>query len=316
MNIFNDIHQQVLGAIAACAFQAKSGELDLGKVAVEPPRDPSHGDMATNAALILAKQVGQPPRDCATRIAEYLQQQHDIDTAEVAGPGFVNIRLSDAFWSGFAKSLLQSGKAYGRDGVGQGERVNVEYVSANPTGPLHVGHARGAVVGDAIANLLEFVGYDVTKEYYTNDAGSQIDTLARSAFQRYREAMGEEIGEIPAGLYPGAYLKRAGARAKEEFGARYLQADETEWLAPMRELATAEMMQMIREDLAELNIHHEIFASEKALHAGSPSKIDQTLDDLAARNLVYEGKLPPPKGGTPEDWEDKLEAAFSAAQNA
>jgi arginyl-tRNA synthetase len=275
--------------------------IDRGAVSVEPPRDPSHGDLATNAAMVLAKRASTNPRALAALIAPKLAQLDEVETAEMAGPGFINIRLAASLWRDELRNILVRGDDYGRSALGGGRRVNVEYVSANPTGPMHMGHCRGAVVGDALANLLEYVGYAVTREYYVNDAGAQVEVLARSAWLRYREALGEAIGEIPEGLYPGDYLKPVGDALAREFGDIYAAADEAEWLETFKRRTVAAMLELIRADLALLGIHHEIFASEAEVQAsGAP---DRALETLRAKDLIYQGTLEAPKGETAEDWE-------------
>ncbi len=275
-------------------------------VAVEPPRDPAHGDLATNAAMVLAKPAGAAPRALAERIVEQLERDPDIAGAAVAGPGFINLRLTDESWRRELAAIAALGDAYGRSALGAGQRVNVEYVSANPTGPMHMGHCRGAVVGDALAGLLEFAGHRVTREYYVNDAGGQVDTLARSVHLRYREALGEELGAIPEGFYPGDYLIPVGEALAAEFGNRFLAAPEAEWLALFRQRAVAAMLEMIRADLALLGIRHDVFASEAELQAaGKPAEAEAWL---RARDLVYDGVLEPPKSKAPandlgSDWE-------------
>jgi arginyl-tRNA synthetase len=274
--------------------------LDRKNVAVEPPRDASHGDLATNAAMVLAKPAGTNPRALAERIAAKLGDIPAVRSVEVAGPGFINLRLSPEAWRDELKTILHEGENYGRSAAGRNERVNVEYVSANPTGPLHMGHCRGAVVGDALARVLEAAGFRVTKEYYVNDAGSQVQTLARSVHLRYREALGEEIGEIPEGMYPGDYLKPIGVALAAEFGDRFVQAPEGQWLELFRERAVAAMLDFIRHDLALLNIHHDLFASEAELQRSGA--VDRAMEALRSKGLVYEGLLEAPKGQTPEDW--------------
>ncbi len=275
--------------------------IDRGNVAVEPPRDPSHGDLATNAAMVLAKQARTNPRSLAELVAPKLQAVPTVTSVEVAGPGFINLRLSPDAWRDELTTILREGEAYGRSNAGKAERVNVEYVSANPTGPLHMGHCRGAVVGDALARVLEAAGFRVTKEYYVNDAGGQVDTLARSVHLRYREALGEEIGEIPEGMYPGDYLKPVGEQLAAEFGDKYAAAPESEWLALFRKRSVSAMLDLIRHDLALLGIHHDLFASEAELQ--EEGAVDRGLETLRAKGLVYEGVLEAPKGQTPEDWE-------------
>ena len=287
-------------------------DLDRSNVAVEPPRDASHGDLATNAAMVLAKQARTNPRALAELIAPKLEAIPAVTSVEIAGPGFINLRLSPDAWRDELATILREGEAYGRSDAGKAERVNVEYVSANPTGPLHMGHCRGAVVGDALARVLEAAGFRVTKEYYVNDAGAQVDTLARSVHLRYREALGEDIGDIPEGMYPGEYLKPIGIELAAEFGDQYAEAPESEWLALFRKRAVAAMLDLIRHDLALLGIHHDRFASEAELQdAGA---VDRGLETLRAKDLVYEGVLEAPKGQTPEDWEPVELTLFRSTQ--
>ncbi|WP_102958250.1 arginine--tRNA ligase [Mangrovicella endophytica] len=304
MNIFADFENRVKSAVEAILATRENSGLDLSRITVEPPRDASHGDLATNAAMVLAKPLQAKPRELAEAIAEALRADTDVETVEIAGPGFINLRLKPAFWTEHLADLLRQGSDYGR-GASTGRKINVEYVSANPTGPMHVGHCRGAVVGDSIANILGFAGNAVTKEYYVNDAGEQVTVLARSAYLRYREAMGETIGEIPAGLYPGDYLKPVGHALAFRYGDTLMQADEAEWLPPVRDFAIEAMMMMIRDDLARLGITHEVFFSERVLHGNGGGRIAAAIDDLRARGFVYNGTLPPPKGQLPEDWEDR-----------
>ncbi|MCT8003550.1 arginine--tRNA ligase [Sphingomonas sanguinis] len=287
------------------------GGLDRRNVTVEPPRDASHGDLATNAAMVLAKPAGTNPRALAEAIAAELGKLDEVDSVSVAGPGFLNMRLTDAAWRDELAAIPQAAGDYGRSTRGNGVTVNIEYVSANPTGPMHMGHCRGAVVGDALATLLEFAGHKVIREYYVNDAGGQVDVLARSAHLRYREALGETI-EIPEGLYPGEYLKPVGAALAAEFGDRYVSAPESEWLILFRTRAVAAMMAMIREDLALLGIHHDLFSSEAELQAaGKPEAAEA---ELRSRGLVYDGVLEAPKGETPEDWEPVELPLFRSSQ--
>ena len=289
----------VLSALEAEA--ALPAGCSRANVAVEPPRDASHGDLATNAAMVLAKQAATNPRALAEKIVEHLRRDPDIEDAEIAGPGFINLRLSDAAWREELVAIDDLGGDYGRSGAGTGTRVNIEYVSANPTGPMHMGHCRGAVVGDALAALLEFAGHPVIREYYVNDAGGQVDVLARSAHLRYREALGEDIGAIPEGLYPGDYLEPVGEMLAEEFGDSLRNAPESEWLATFRARTVAAMMDLVKADLALLGIHHDVFASEAELQAaGKPAEAEAWL---RSRDLVYDGMLEAPKGKTPEDWE-------------
>ncbi len=287
------------------------GGLDRRNVTVEPPRDASHGDLATNAAMVLAKPAGTNPRALAEAIAAELGKLDEVDSVSVAGPGFLNMRLTDAAWRDELAAIPQAGADYGRSTRGQGVTVNIEYVSANPTGPMHMGHCRGAVVGDALATLLEFAGHKVIREYYVNDAGGQVDVLARSAHLRYREALGATI-EIPEGLYPGEYLKPIGAELAAEYGDKYVDAPESEWLILFRTRAVAAMMAMIREDLALLGIHHDLFSSEAELQAaGKPEAAEA---ELRSRGLVYDGVLEAPKGETPEDWEPVELPLFRSSQ--
>ncbi|MEQ7873411.1 arginine--tRNA ligase [Sphingomonas sp. ASV193] len=270
-------------------------------VTVEPPRDPAHGDLATNAAMVLSKAAGMNPRALAEALKPRLEALPGVTSAEIAGPGFINLRLADAAWRDELTTILAEGERYGLSTIGANERVNVEYVSANPTGPMHMGHCRGAVVGDALARLLEAAGFRVTKEYYVNDAGSQVDTLARSAHLRYREALGEDIGEIPEGLYPGDYLVPVGQALAAEYGDRFVAAPEAEWLGLFKAKTVAAMIEMIKADLALLGIHHDLFASEAQLQASG--KVEQAEAELRAKGLVYEGMMEAPKGQTPDDWE-------------
>jgi arginyl-tRNA synthetase len=277
--------------------------LSRGAVAVEPPRDPSHGDLATNAAMVLARPAGTNPRALAELIAPRLAALPEVTGAEIAGPGFINIRLDRAVWEEELRTILAEGEAYGRSEMGKGRTVNVEYVSANPTGPMHMGHCRGAVVGDALASLLEHAGFAVIREYYVNDAGAQVDVLARSAHLRYLEALGRQIGEIPEGLYPGDYLVPVGKALAAEFGERYADAPEAEWLETFRLKTVAAMVELIKDDLAGLGVHHDLFASE--LDVQQSGAVDRALAVLDEKGLVYTGTLPPPRGKTVEDWEPK-----------
>jgi arginyl-tRNA synthetase len=313
MNVFSafrDVITEKLGEMAAEG--GLPAALDCSRIVVEAPRDAAHGDITTNAAMVLAKPAGQKPRDLAGALCDRLAALDDVEAAEVAGPGFVNLRLGPAFWRARLLELLETGADYGRSTIGGGEKVNVEYVSTNPTGPLHAGHGRGAVVGDALAALLEAAGYDVTREYYINDAGAQVDALARSVHHRYREALGAEVGEMPEGLYPGEYLIPAGQALAERDGPKWLQAPEEDWLEPVRAFAIEAMMGMIRDDLRAIGIEHDVFTSERTLvEAGA---VDAALDDLAARDLVYVGTLDPPKGKTPDDWEPRPQTLFRATE--
>jgi arginyl-tRNA synthetase len=314
MNVYALVHDRILAAL-----QALQGEgvlpagLDFSNVEVVPPREAAHGDLACNAALVLAKAAKARPRDIAEKLAGKLRGSADMAAVEVAGPGFLNMRFTPAFWQGVVAAILKQGAGYGRADLGRGEPVNVEYVSANPTGPMHVGHCRGAVFGDALANLLGFVGYKVAREYYVNDAGAQVDALARSAYLRYREALGEDIGEIPAGLYPGDYLKPVGQALAREHGATLLNFPEDRWLPLVREAAIAAMLAMIRDDLAALNIRHEVFFSERSLTQGK-DEVAETIAELRAKGLVFEGRLEKPKGHDDSDWEDREQTLFKATR--
>ena len=270
-------------------------------IAVEPPRDLAHGDLATNAAMVLAKRAGTNPRALAALIAPKLAELPEVTSAELAGPGFINLRLDPAVWQEELRTILSEGDAYGRSDVGAGRRVNVEYVSANPTGPMHMGHCRGAVVGDALASLLEHAGYQVRREYYVNDAGAQVDVLARSAWLRYRQALGQDIGEIPEGLYPGDYLVPVGQAFAAEYGDLHAAAAEAEWLPLFRRRTVEKMLELIRADLAKLGVRHDLFSSEAEVQASGA--VDRAVDALAAQDLVYRGVLEPPKGKVAEDWE-------------
>lgn len=308
MNLFADLRSAVVDALGRMVAEGLLPDgLDFSAVAVEPPRDAAHGDMATNAAMVLAKPAGKNPREIADALAVKLLEDPRIAGADVAGPGFLNLRLAPALWQGVVRQVLSAGIDYGRSDLGQGQKVNVEFVSANPTGPMHVGHVRGAVVGDALSNLLAFAGWNVTREYYINDGGAQVDVLARSAYERYREANGLEP-EIREGLYPGDYLIPVGEALKAKYGESLLDQPESVWLADVREYATAEMMQMIRQDLAQLGVEMDVYSSEKALYG--TGEIEAAIDELRAAGLIYEGVLEPPKGKTPEDWEPREQTLF------
>ncbi len=308
MNLFSDIRALVVDQLAA---MVAAGDLPDGlsydAVAVEPPRDAAHGDMATNAAMVLAKPAGKKPREIADALAARLISDARVVSAEVAGPGFLNLRLDPAIWSGLVTAALGAPEAYGRSDMGGGKRVNVEYVSANPTGPLHVGHTRGAVFGDALSALLAYAGYDVTREYYINDGGAQVDVLARSAFERYREACGLRL-EIAEGLYPGDYLVPVGEAIKEKYGESLLDQGEEVWLEDLRDFATEKMMDLIREDLALLGVKMDVFYSEKSLYG--TGQIEAAIKDLDGKGLIYRGTLEPPKGKMPEDWEPREQTLF------
>ena len=308
MNLFADIRELVVAELEALMSSGVlPGGLDLSAVAVEPPRDAGHGEMATNAAMVLAKPAGMQPRAIADALAARLMEDPRVAGADVAGPGFLNLRLEPAAWQGLVREVLEKGTGYGRSGLGGGRRVNVEFVSANPTGPMHVAHARGAVVGDALASLLDFAGYAVTREYYINDGGGQVDVLARSAYERYREANGLSP-EIAEGLYPGDYLIPVGEALKAMHGDRMLDMPEGEWLAEVRVFATDMMMAMIRHDLAALGVTMDVYSSEKALYG--TGQIEAALERLKGLGLIYTGVLEPPKGKAPEDWEAREQTLF------
>lgn len=308
MNLFADIRELVVAELEALMAEGVlPAGLDLAGVAVEPPRDQGHGDMATNAAMVLAKPAGVAPRAIADALALRLMADPRVAGADVAGPGFLNLRLEPAAWQGLVRDVLDQGVAYGRSELGQGRRVNVEFVSANPTGPMHVAHARGAVVGDALAALLGFAGYQVTREYYINDGGGQVDVLARSAFERYREANGLSP-EIAEGLYPGDYLIPVGEALKAKHGASLLDQPESVWLADVRVFSTDMMMAMIREDLAALGVKMDVYSSEKALYG--TGQIEAAIERLRGLGLIYTGTLEPPKGKAPEDWEAREQTLF------
>src|SRR5215470_471084 len=309
MNLFAHFHDVVAADLLALAETGALPEgLDLSRISVEPPRDPAHGDLSTNAAMVLAKPAGKNPRELAQQLAERLRRHNDIVSAEIAGPGFLNLRLADAFWHARLAEILHAGAAYGDSRIGQGQCINVEFVSANPTGPLTAAHARGAVVGDALAGLLAKVGYEVCREYYVNDAGAQVDVLARSTYLRYREALGEAIGEIPSGYYPGDYLKPVGQALADRDDKKWLAAPETEWLPEVRRFAVDALMAGIREDLGALGVQMDVFSSERELvDAGA---VDRALKVLDERGLLYRGVLEPPKGKQPEDWEPREQLLF------
>ncbi|MCP4617855.1 MAG: arginine--tRNA ligase [Bradyrhizobium sp.] len=297
---------------ALAAERGWPADVDFSRVVVEPPRDASHGDMATNAAMVLAKDAKAKPRELADAIADRLGSDDLIASVDVAGPGFINLTLKPSAWIAELRAVLREGAAYGRSAIGAAEKVNVEYVSANPTGPMHVGHCRGAVFGDALSSLLQFAGFDVTREYYINDAGAQVDVLARSAFLRYREALGEDVGEIPEGLYPGDYLKPVGEALAQEHGDKLKAMSEAAWLPIVRSKAIAMMMEAIKGDLAALNIKHEVFFSERSLIEAGNNKVAETIDFLRQKGDIYEGSLPPPKGKPVEDYEDRVQTLFRA----
>ena len=311
MNIFTQIRNNIIETLE---ILEKSGKIPSGlntsRLVAEPPRDAAHGDAATNAAMILAGPAGMKPREFAEILAAELKNLPIVDQVEIAGPGFVNLRLSKAFWESCLKDILEKGNSFGVSDMGKGQKKNVEFVSANPTGPMHIGHSRGAVFGDALASLLEKAGYEVTREYYINDAGAQVDVLARSVYLRYREALGEDIGKIPEGLYPGEYLIPVGKELAEKDGEKWLNKPEEEWLAYFRGFAINKMMDMIRSDLAALGITFDVFSSERALVESG--KVEEVIEFLREKGLIYEGVLEPPKGKLPDDWEPRPQTLFKA----
>ena len=313
MNIFNRFEAEFETITAKMKVDGElPSALDTGGVVFELPRDASHGDLACNAAMVLAKPAGMKPRDLATIFARHLQAIDGVTDIEIAGPGFINIRVAPQLWADELTAIIAAGDRYGRNDIGKGRSVNVEYVSANPTGPLHAAHARGAVLGDVMAELLAFSGWNVTREYYTNDAGSQVDVLARSAYLRYCEALGDDIGDIPPGLYPGAYLADVGVALAEEVGPLYRGKDESEWLAPVRDFAIHSIMAGIAGDLKALGIKMDRFSSERALVENGA--VQAAVDRLLAQNDVYRGILEPPKGKEPEDWEPREQLLFRASE--
>jgi arginyl-tRNA synthetase len=313
MNVFTEVEARVGAALEALKGEGKlPSELALPDFEAEPPRDASHGDVAVNAALVLAKAAKMKPRDIAEALKAKLEAHADIQKVEVAGPGFLNITFKPEVWHDLVRDILIEGGRYGAGAPRGGGKLNIEYVSANPTGPMHVGHCRGAVFGDALANLLVFAGYDVTREYYINDAGGQVNVLARSAFLRYREALGEDIGAIPEGLYPGDYLKPVGQALAKEHGPSLINMPEDRWLPIVRSAAIEKMMAMIKDDLAALNIRHDVFFSEASLQADGKDQIKAAIAELAKKELIYEGKLEKPKGHDDGDWEDRVQTLFKS----
>ena len=312
MNVFKEFESVVASSLEKLPVITEALDIASLQLAVEPPRDPSHGDVATNTAMVLAKRVGMKPRDLAERICVHLAKHPSVVSAEVAGPGFINLRIADAYWLERLRDVLRAGVDYGASSMGAGKKVNVEYVSANPTGPLHAAHARGAVIGDALAMLLAKAGYEVCREYYINDAGAQVDTLARSTHLRYREALGEEIGDIPDGHYPGEYLKDVGKALADRDGERWLGKDEATWLAEVRDFAIEWMVAGIKTDLGLLGIDMHVYSSERALVESGG--VDAVMARLDEQGLLYTGVLEPPKGKTPDDWEPRPQRLFKATQ--
>jgi arginyl-tRNA synthetase len=313
MNIFSEVEARVSTALEALKSEGTlPADLPLPAFDAEPPRDASHGDIAVNAALVLAKAAKMKPRDIAEALKAKLEAHSDIAKIEVAGPGFLNITFKDEVWHNLVRAVLKVGGRYGAGPVRDAGKLNVEYVSANPTGPMHVGHCRGAVFGDALANLLVFAGYDVTREYYINDAGGQVNVLARSAYLRYREALGEDIGAIPEGLYPGEYLKPVGDALAEQHGHSLVAMPEEQWLPIVRGFAIERMMAMIKDDLAALNIRHDVFFSEASLQSGGTDLIKAAIEELRQKGLIYEGKLEKPKGHDDDEWEDRVQTLFKS----
>jgi arginyl-tRNA synthetase len=313
MNIFKDFQTNIKDIITSLSNDGSLPEgLDLKNITAEAPRDASHGDIATNAAMVLVKQAKMKPRDIAQLIATGLEKHENVEQVDMAGPGFINIRLKTNFIQNQVAVILDKGLDYGRSTYGNNEKVNVEYVSANPTGPLHVGHCRGAVFGDALATLLDYVGFDVAKEYYINDAGGQINTLAQSAYHRYLEALGEDVGEVPEGLYPGKYLIPVGNALVEKYGDSLKGKDESEWLEDLKAFASSAMMDLVRDDLETLGIKHEVFFSEKSMHDNGD--IQKGLEALEEKGLIYTGVLEAPKGKLPDDWEERPQTLFKSTQ--
>ena len=313
MNVFNVFRKEIEKIAERMSARGElPPDLPLDRISVEPPRDPAHGDISSNAAMVLARPAQRKPRDLAEDIAAMLRKNRDVEAVEVAGPGFINLRIGPGFWQARIADILEAGRSYGDTDIGGGQTVNVEYVSANPTGPMHIGHARGAVIGDVLATLLAKAGYEVTREYYVNDAGAQIEALARSALLRYREALGENIGEIPSGLYPGEYLVPVGKALADRDGDRWTAAPEDEALTAAGDFAVAAMMGAIREDLAALGIEHDVFRSERDLHRDG--SISEVVQELRRRDLVYVGRLDPPKGRKPDDWEEREQLLFRSTR--
>ena len=310
MDVFTGLHERVLAAVEQLKHDGVvPKDTSLAGVTLEPPKEASHGDLATNAAMVLAKAASMAPKALAERLSPLISVDPNVESVEIAGPGFINLTLTRAFWPSVLRMVLEMGEVYGHSAIGLGEVVNVEYVSANPTGPMHVGHCRGAVFGDALASLLAYAGYSVTREYYVNDSGAQVDALARSAYLRYCEALGEDIGEIPEGLYPGDYLRAVGQKLIDQHGPDLKTLPESDWLPIVKHAALESMLAMIEGDLAELSIRHDVFFSEASLNSGR-DQIAETIAELKAKGLIYKGSLPPPKGKIDEEWEDREQLLF------
>lgn len=313
MNIFSVFRNHLQNVVETLVEEGRlAAGTDASRLTVEPPRDPAHGDISTNAAMVLAKPAAMKPRDLAELFAAKLRGLPGVDSVEIAGPGFINLRLAESVWHDCLAATLRAGATYGDSDTGRGRKINVEYVSANPTGPLHIGHARGTVVGDVLASLLAKAGFSVTREYYVNDAGAQVDTLARSAYLRYCEALGRDVGQIPEGLYPGDYLKPIGRELAELNGDKWLDAPEELWLPEVRAFTIESMMVLVREDLAALGVHQDVFSSERKLV--EQGRVDEVFAELEGRGLIYTGVLEPPKGKTPDDWEPRPQTLFKATE--
>jgi len=311
MHVFAEVEQRIRSALESLQAEGRlPADLPIGPIELQEARDPAHGDIACNAAMVLAKAARMKPRNIAELIAGKLAGDAAFTRVDVAGPGFINLTMGVESWHWLVTSILDQGGEYGRATFGQGQRVNVEYVSANPTGPMHVGHCRGAVFGDTLSNLLQFAGFEVSREYYINDAGGQVEKLARSTYLRYREALGEDIGEIPPGLYPGDYLKPIGEKLAQEHGRALLGRLETEWLPVARDAAVSELLGQIKDDLASLNVHHDCFFSERSLTEGGRDQVREAIELLRAKGLIFEGRLPRPKGHDDEEWEDREQTLF------
>lgn len=313
MNFFHSYRNEIIKVLENLVQKGQLPEgLPFEKITTEPPREAAHGDLSTNAAMILSRLAHKNPRELGQLMSAELKSLPSVEEVSVAGPGFINIKLSPKFWYQELVTILEQKTAYGSSTIGLGEKINLEYVSVNPTGPMHAGHGRIAVVADVLANLLEKVGYRVLREYYVNDAGGQAETLAKSTYLRYREALGETIGEIPEGYYPGDYLKEVGQALVARDGSKWLSVPEQEWLEPFREFAVNAMMVEIRQDLERIGIVHEVFTSETELNA--TGAVQEAIDFLTERGFVYEGFLPPPRGKTAEDWESRLQLLFRSTQ--